>query len=299
MATTSATAWGRAQTGWLRFQAQGDATAQSPIGSWSGQARAVSQAYWEEQVTVNAPGLAGQPGLLTATIVINGALGLSGGDPYAGGPFANQSGAYFFIQAKWNGQDATFGESSAFSGGMQLRYVSGGGTATTAWNGNLIGPGVWQVTFPITFGQAGLLYVTTKTESDARAVVYGPGDGLRETQAIGDFSGGVRWAGITQVRMTNGTVVGNYTVTSPSGFDYGGGVATAAPPSVTQIAPAGGGVQVQWTDEIPRFYTVETTPVLPATSWNPVPGMTWPITNRTATIGVDLGTNAFFRVRAH
>ena len=120
---------------------------------------ATGEAYWEDTLTVAAgPELAGQPGQLTATIVIDGSLGLGGGDPYAGTGLQNGAGSYFYIEAKMNGVSGKYAGSSNFVGGTQLRYVSGGGTASSAYFGNLIGPGTWQVTFPITFGQPSGLY---------------------------------------------------------------------------------------------------------------------------------------------
>lgn len=297
-ATANATCWGRTEVGWLRFSAVGDAAAQSPIGSASEQGKGRSLASWFDYVTVNAgAGLAGQPGQLTAKIVIDGSITLGGGDQYAGTGLANQAGTYFSIEAKWNSVSGTYGGGSEFNGGSQLRYVLGGGMATTAWNGNLIGPGEWLVTFPITFGQLGSVYVTSQTIADARAVVYGPANGTLTGQSVGDFSRGIRWAGITEVRTTNGTFVTNFTVSASSGFDYVAGV-SLAPPQINQTSLGTQGFTLQWTDSIPRSYTVETTPTLPAASWIPVPGMTWPINTNTATIAIQLGSNAFFRVRA-
>jgi hypothetical protein len=293
------TSWGRSQVGWLRFRSQGNTAAQSPIGSWGGQANTRAVGAWDDYVTVNAGiPLAGQPGRLTATIVIEGTLGLSGGDAYAGGPLANQAGTYFYIQAKWDGANGVYGASNSFVGGSQLRYVSGGGTAVTAWNGNLIGPGTWQVTFPITFGQQGSIAVNSYTLADARAVVYGPGDGLRLSESVRDFKGGIRWAGITEIRTTNGTLVTNFTVSAMSGFDYVAGV-NPAPPQIDQINRVSQNISLQWTDSLARAYTVETTFVLPSANWTPVPGMTWPITTNWATFPAPSSSNAFFRVRAH
>jgi hypothetical protein len=294
--SSSGTAWGRAEVGWLRLKALGSAVAQSPAGSWATDGPATAEAYWEDTLAVAAgPGLAGQPGELTATIVIDGSQGLSGGDPYAGTGLANGAGSYFFVQAKMNGVTGTYGGSNNFVGGTQLHYVSGGGTASSANSGNLIGPGTWRVTFPITFGQPGSLFISSKARADARAVVYSAADGLREGQCTSDFSNGVRWAGIAEVRATNGTVVTNYTVSATSGFDYAAGVSPGTP-YFTRIDLVPQGVTLQWADSMVRPYTVETTGALPSTNWIPVPGLTWPITTNTITLPLQSGTNAFFRL---
>ena len=128
-------------------------------------------------------------------------------------------------------------------------------------------------------------------------MVYSAADGLREGQSTSDFSNGVRWAGITEVSTTNGTVVADYTVSATSGFDYATGVAPA-PPHFTQINLVPQGVALQWADSLSRPYTVETTEALPSTNWIPSPGLTWPITTNAITLPLQSGTNAFFRLRA-
>jgi hypothetical protein len=297
-ADSTGTVWARSQTGWLRLSSDGTSAAQSNIGSWGGQGYAVSQAYWEDRLTVNGgPAVQGLAGEMTVTLVIDGSLALGGGDPYAGTAFANQAGAYFFIQTAMNGTNGKYGANQNFQGGIQLRYVSGGGTATTAYNGNLIGPGVWQVKFPFVFGQQALLYIFSRATADARAVVYGPADGLRNSQATCDFRSGVRWAGITEIRVTNGAVVPDYTVTATSNFDYAAGIA-ASPFTLTQFDVAPGGVTLSWTDSAMRSYTIERSLTLTPGSWEPVEGVTWPITANSIVLPAQSGPRAFFRVRA-
>lgn len=292
------TSWARSEAGWLRFRSDGATSAQSPIGSWGGQGNATAEAYWEDSLTVNGgPAIQGQAGEMTATLVIDGSLGLGGGDPYAGTGLANGAGSYFFIQAKMNGTSGKYGANQDFVGGTQLHYVSGGGTAATAFNGNLIGPGVWQVTFPFVFGQQANLYVFSRATTDARAVVYSAAEGLRQGQSTCDFRGGVRWAGITQVRVTSGPVVSEYAITSASGFDYGAGV-SASPFALTQFAVSPGGVSVAWTDSAMRSYTVEKSTALTAGSWVPVPGVVWPITANSIILPAQAEPSAFFRIRA-
>lgn len=295
---TTGTAWARSETGWLRLSTEGTSATQSPIGSWSGQGKAEARSYWEDRLTVNG-GLAlqGQAGEMTATIVIDGSLGLDGGDPYAGTGLENGSGSYFFIQAAMNGISAKYGANQNFTGGIKLRYVNGGGTAISAYNGNQIGPGAWQVTFPFVFGQQALLYINSQTISDARAVVYWEADGLRQVASTCDFLGGVRWAGITEVRVTNGAVVSEYAITSTTGFDYGAGV-SASPFALTQFAVSPTGIAMTWTDSAMRFYTVEKSTALTPGSWIPVPDMTWPITANSILLPAQPEPSAFFRIRA-
>jgi hypothetical protein len=297
-ADSTGTVWGRSQTGWLRLKSDGTAAAQSNIGSWGGQGIATGEAYWEDVLTVNGgPALHGLAGEMTATLVIDGSLSLGGGDPYAGTAFANQAGAYFFIQTAMNGTNGKYGANQNFQGGVQLRYVSGGGTETTAHNGNLIGPGVWQVRFPFVFGQQALLFIFSRVIADARAVVYSAADGERFNQSTCDFRGGVRWAGITEVRVTNGAVVPNYTVSATSNFDYAAGIA-ASPFALTQFDVAPGGVTMTWTDSAMRSYTIEKSLTLTPGSWEPVEGVTWPITANSIVLPVQAEPRVFFRVRA-
>jgi len=45
----------------------------------------------------------------------------------------------------------------------------------------------------------------------------------------------------------------------------------------------------------PRGYTVETTSTLPAASWTPVPGVTWPIRTNNVVLALPGQSSAFFR----
>lgn len=292
------TAWARSEIGWLRLNTDGTAATQSPIGSWSGQGKAEARSYWEDRLTVNGgPSLQGQAGEMTATIVIDGSLGLEGGDPNAGTAFANGSVSYFFIQAVMNGVSAKYGANQNFTGGIQLRYVTGGGTAISAYNGNQIGPGTWQVRFPFVFGQQALLYINSQANSNAIAVVYSAADGLRQTASTCDFRGGVRWAGITEVRVANGPVVNEYTINATSGFDYGAGL-SASPFGLTQFAVSPTGIAMAWTDSAMRSYTIEKSTTMSPGSWVPVSGVTWPITANSIALPAQSEPRAFFRVRA-
>jgi hypothetical protein len=294
----SGASWARSEVGWLRLNAEGTASARSPIGSWSGQGKAESVAYWDDTITVNGgAALQGQAGEMTATLVIDGALGLGGGDPYAGGPLANSAGSFFFVQAKMNSVAGKYGANLNFEGGSKLQYVSGGGTAVSAYNGNLIGPGVWQVTFSFVFGQQASFYLSGKVISDARAVVYSAADGLKQVQSTSDFRGGIRWAGINQVRVANGGAVPAYTVTSSSNFDYAAG-ASASPFGITAFSVSPAGILLSWTDSAMRSYTVEKSTSLAAGSWTPVSGVSWPITGNSILLPPQAEPRAFFRLRA-
>lgn len=294
----SGESWARSEPGWLRLNTVGTASARSPVGSWSGQGKAESLAYWDDTITVNAgPALHGQAGEMTATLVIDGALGLGGGDVYAGGPYANQAGSYFFIQARLNSIAGKYGANLNFEGGSKLRYVTGGGTEITAYNGNQIGPGTWQVTFSFVFGQQANLFVSGKTISDARAVVYNAADGLKESESTADFRGGIRWAGITQVRAVSGGVVPSYTITSNSNFNYAAGV-SASPFEITAFSVSPAGILISWTDSAMRSYTVEKSSSLAAGSWIPVPGVTWPVTGNSILLPSQTEPRMFFRLKA-
>ena len=295
-ASSSGTTWARAEIGWLRFKAQGDAAAQTSNGSWGGQGNAYAGAYWEDTLTVNAGSeFFGQLGEMTVNLVIAGALGLGGGDPYAGTGLANGAASYFSINLDLNG---SYGATGNFDGGTQLRYASGGGIETLAHNGALIGPGVWPVTFPFHFGRSGFLFAQSRATVDARAVVYSAADGLREGHSTSDFSQGVIWAGISQVRGPGGVVLTNFTVTSVSGYNYVLGTSTNDL-RITRIQILPQGVALDWSDLQSRSYTVETRTSLTAGSWTPATGVTWPVTTNTVTLPLPLQTNAFFRVSAH
>jgi hypothetical protein len=274
-------AWGRSPAGWLRLKSDGSCTAQSNIGSWGGQGSATAETYWQDVLTVNGgPAVHGMAGEMTVTLVIDGSLALGGGDPYAGTPFANGSSAYFFIQTAMNGYNGKYGENQNFQGGIQMDYVEGGGTETKAYNGNFIGPGTWQVKFSFSFGQQSQLFILSKASVAANAVVYSAADGVRFSQASSDFRAGVRWAGITEIRVANGAVVPDCTITSTSGFYYLAGI-QASPFALTQFDIAPGGVTLSWTDSAMRSYTVEMSTSLNPGIWSTVPDVTWPITANT------------------
>lgn len=294
----SGTSWARSETGWLRLNSVGAASAQSPIGSWSGQGKAESVASWDDTLTVNAgPSLHGQPGEMTATLVIDGSLGLGGGDSYAGGPLQNYAGSYFVIEARMNGVAGKYGANLNFMGGSQLRYVTGGGTEVAAYNGNLIGPGTWQIKFSFIFGQQASLSINGKAISDARAVVYSAADGLKQGESTADFRGGIRWAGISEIRQANGSVVPTYTVTAGSNFDYEGGISASSFEIIGfSVSPAG--ILISWTDSAIRSYTVEKSTSMTAGSWGPVPGIVWPVTGNSILLPAQTEPRAFFRLRA-
>ncbi len=292
------TASGHAEVGLLKLKATGQSVAQTSAGSWNAIEPTTAYAQWQDSLTVDAGQTwTGQSGQLIAKIVIDGSLALGDGDPYAGTGLANQAGSYFFISATWNGVKGTYGGTNTFEGGSALRFVSGGATATTAYQGNLIGPGEWQVTFPITFGQQGTLNFTAETIADARSVVYSSADGLRQGSSTGDFSSGVKWAGILVVRTANGTNVPQFSVSSTSGFNYLGGIPTEAP-SFTQILDSPAGLILKWTDSVLRSYTVETRASLTTGNWAPAAGVVWPVTTNAVTLPAQTASSAFFRLKA-
>ncbi len=249
-------------------------------------------------MTVNAgPSLHGQPGEMTATLVIDGSLGLAGGDSYAGGPLKNDAGSYFTIEARMNGVVGKYGSNLNFQGGSQLRYVTGGGTQVSAYTGNLIGPGTWQIKFSFVFGQPASLRINGKAISDARAVVYSAADGLKHVESTSDFRGGIRWAGISEVRQSNGSVVPTYTVTAGSNFNYAAGI-SAGVFGITGFSVSPAGILITWTDSAIRSYTVEKSTSMTAGSWSPVPGIVWPVTGNSILLPAQTEPRAFFRLRA-
>jgi hypothetical protein len=288
-------AWGRSEVGRLKVQAVGTTSAASPSsGSWGGAADTTAETQWTDSLTVNAAGLAGQLGEMTVHLALNGDITLSGGDPYAGTGLASGANSKFALQTQMTG---SLGASTNFNGGAELRYVSGGGTQVFAYNGVLLSPGTVTLKLPFHFGNSSQLLMRFQAIANGRVSVYGPADGVRTSVASSDFTNGVTWAGITEVRGPGGLLVTNFTVTSTSGFDYHLG-AFPNELRITNVWVVPAGLALTWSDNQARSYTVETRPSLTAGTWATASGVSWPIATNTVTLPGPLTTNAFFRIKA-
>jgi hypothetical protein len=162
-------------------------------------------------------------------------------------------------------------------------------------DGVLIGPGLWAVPCKFHFGRPITLTVWAEVFADAGASATNVNQGTVGGYSSSDFSHSVIWAGITNVQV-GGAAVTNFTITSASSYNYLLGTITN-PPVITRILSTPQGLLLDWTDLGPRSYTVETTPSVPAGTWAPAQGVTWPIHTNTVLLPNPNQSPAFFRVK--
>jgi hypothetical protein len=164
-----------------------------------------------DDIVFNAPGLTGQPGFVTASILLEGTMSVATTSDLGGSAKSNWDLSARVIA---NGQLKGIGSAM---GALQLA------------NGVLTGqPTVSQLlsfTTPIVFGQMNLLSLSLGTWASANARPVGtPGSPSYDTpvnsSAAALFSNTTAWQGFHSVTLANGTAVQDWSVSSTSGVDY-------------------------------------------------------------------------------
>ena len=251
----------------------------------------MARTTWTDNFTVNAdPALLGKLGEMTVKLRISG-------DLMTGGTYPGEN-AYLRVFLRIYD---SYGADTRFQGGTMYKVDNDGIRQVFSVDGALIGPGLWQETFQFHFGRAAYLTAWVEVHADARSVAHYAIDGYSYGEAncyfgehTNDF--GLVWEGVSDVRLTNGSPVTGFTITSDSGFDYLLGAITN-PPVITRIQVLRQALELECTDLGPRSYTVETSSTLSPGNWAPVQGVAWPIHTNTVILPLPPQSPAFFRIR--
>lgn len=198
-----------------------------------------AQAYFTDDLTIDAAGLAGSSGTLTVKFKLDGSITCSGG-----GDSSRASYADCHYEFRKNG--------SILSEDYYLMYFDG----TTEGN-NFLGQ-ERSVQVPFVFGQP--MELKLFIESAARAYNY------RGADAIADFEHTVTWGGFVSVKDANSSEVTNYTATANSGANF---VEPITPPTPRLAARNVGNSQLEiaWSTEF-SDYQLYSSGTLAAASWS-------------------------------
>lgn len=181
-------------------------------------AQAFARASWNDGLTINATGLFGQTGFITAELDQSGNLG--GGI----GPNGEKDNAFVDVTARVLGTGLSALDVMAID--PILRTACGGWTyCNRLYSGhegsfsysNL--PSTVQLSIPVLFGYQTSLSYTLDLYAYPGASTSVGGLGTA-ADGFADYSHTLNWGGITGVYDANGNPVLNFTATSTSGFDY-------------------------------------------------------------------------------
>lgn len=200
------TATAASGVGFARAKATASAEAASPIaGSISGQSGSGAYADFDDLFVVNAAGIgAGTQALLTFSIELDGAAGgsgtLTGGGTWGGNAF-------------WRGT-AVVG-SDVLSESQSIAYETSGFVQTGTGR---FGSHVRTVTITLGAGVAIML----RAEANASVGVSTAGiPAVVSASVASDLGSTLRWGGIRELRLSDGSLVSDFTaLSSTSGMDY-------------------------------------------------------------------------------
>lgn len=179
-----------------------------------------ARAQWSDGLVVDAAGLTGQTGTLTASINL---VGLFGADDGPSSPLDRPVADAVF---------RTLGTGLPAADTSQFHPLLTGVCAGWAYCGrayfdpqnafsatNLFGSTI-AVSIPIRFGSTLPLGYTLDIVARGSASTLDVGGGGTSAASISDYGVGLNWGGISAVLDANGAPVSQYTATSLSGFDY-------------------------------------------------------------------------------
>lgn len=181
-------------------------------------AQAFARASWSDGLTINAAGLFGQTGFITAELDLSGNLGGSIG------PNGERDNAFVDVTARVLGTGLSALDVMAMDPSLRTA-CSGWAYCNRLYSGyegyfsysNL--PLTVQLSIPVYFGYQTSLSYTLDLYAYPSASTFGGGLGTA-ADGFADYSHTLNWGGITGVYDANGNPVLNFTVASTSGFDY-------------------------------------------------------------------------------
>ena len=205
---------------------------------------AEATASWQDLVTINAPGRAGQSGSFNAVLRLSGSAG-SSADPYVnikgvdGGFLTMDFGSSAGVTLNGSGVDWATNPAddacAAKGAGGRLacsRSVGNDPAGDKSFASGSVQdvPVTVQFTFGIQFTLSYSMVAASTAQSMLSAFKITGGGGASGTA---DLSHTLLWGGIESVTTANGSSVSDFSVTSASGFDYSqSAIATPEPNAV-------------------------------------------------------------------
>lgn len=173
-----------------------------------------SFAQWRDEITFNAPGLAGQSGFFEASLRVGGTLGIGTNNMTYGN--ANSSWGISFELSRQGRRIAAQGLGGTLSADFR-GMTSVGETAPSGLSFNIGAPIVFGQTYQMDM----ILGTSTSTNVRPKGV---PGDVDYlfpiSSNAVSSFGSTATWSGIQSVTLANGDPVLGWNVASTSGLDY-------------------------------------------------------------------------------
>ena len=204
-------------------------TSAGAVVGGDGQARANGSAASTDNVTLSSS-FAGRAAIAHATFHISGGLSSRVG-PTSTASFANST----------IGAQVMAGGNSVFRlGGQLLTRHTGIEIDSASWSGSDVSfptngiAGTYSFDIAFTMGTPFLLFLNLTSEAQA----FGSSS-VDDADAFSSFASTGTWGGISEVRLTDGTLVSDYTVTSGSGFDWSRPYGGEAPPPITAVPEPG------------------------------------------------------------
>lgn len=200
-------AFAMSQGGAVRAYAGASAAVATLVGGiLNGQSSAGSTASLDDAFLIAAGGVApGTFGTITYSIILSGTTGGGG---------SSNNGA-------WSG--STFWRGSVVLNGIsfvreQSYFEDSGGQVVLSGTGSF---GVYTLTAAVTIGSNASVTLRAEAEASTAATTNGVGAGNASSVFTSNLGSTLRWGGISELRLSDGTVVTNFSALSAdTGFDY-------------------------------------------------------------------------------
>jgi hypothetical protein len=192
----------------------------SAIVTGDGQTRGQGSAYWIDNATLSSSSFAGGA-------IARVSFDLSGGlsSMTVAGSIGALANSTIAATVKINGSTvfSVTGQLVSRNGAIETDYISVNGDNLSYTPGSLAGRYSFDV--PVTLGTSFQLMADLSAGTQAMG-----SSGIDIASAHSNFGSTAYWGGISDVHLTNGTLVSDYRVSSSSGFDWGNAYASVAPP---------------------------------------------------------------------
>jgi len=232
---------------------------------------ATGNAFFTEDITINAPGRAGQSGLLTFTVDIHGSLAAA----LRGAGVENAGRSY--AQAKFTVSTTT----QTIRNDLERRYADG----TMANTGLPFLNRLETIVVPFTYGTTFELRIFIQAATNSRSE-FG-------ADCISDVGNTLEWGGVVSVTDSVGNAVTNHTTATGSGTDYSAPILDLPRLTLLVLSPAQ--LQLSWSTNYP-VYTLESSAVVPS-GWQTVTN-TFGLAGEQHTLTLDAPlASQFFRLR--
>lgn len=192
------------------------------------QTRGQGEAYWADQLTISNSALTGTAAFARASFNLTGGLASYSG-PTSVGALGNSTVS---VGVSINGAPVytTTGQLVSRNGAIETNEVRRGVATNGVYQTDPASSltGVFSFDIPFIFGTA--FQMNAGLTAFAQAMASAGGD-LASAYSTFDSSG--YWGGISDIHLADGTVLGGYSLTSDSGFNWSNAYPTAVPVPAT------------------------------------------------------------------